>query len=601
MAVDFGLLNSGAQIPLHAKAPEPLDVAGSANRAYSIAGKATELGERQRELGSADADRKVLQEAMQGGADFNTPDGLQKTLKDVEGKLSPDAYMRLSAHTQKTQQIYNQMQEFALKKTGQEREAYMNAQEQMMPMVGQLVDFYHKTASEKGEPAAQEAVKGGRAALGAQLAAQKLPSGQPMYPPEIIKTLTEAPWEQVEALYQSSPTRNAAVKNVHAEAQVRELDARAKREELISKAMEGGGEQGWKPLVTPEGQMVRVASKGQAAGQVQTQGPDGTWSNAASMPVGARHVGDKGSGAQTGPDVLSDSTIDAITQYTTVNGKPPAVPGLGNGAAAASAKTRILNHWADSLAERGISAVDAGANAALRDSSKAALATLTKQDATIRAGISNVSSVFDKLIKDVAELGGPDSPKLRAVWNKAATDWAGDSTFVKVNQDILDLQESGARVFSGQSGAGGTSKAFLDMGKKLADAGWSLEQVVAASKNFKSLSGIREKAVDAEKKEIVNAMRGGAEPAGSKVAPETQAARDTDSKKILMTEYDRLVKSLDGLTGPAKERKMADIREMRKELKDKKIDVPEPGKTSDEWTERKLPSGVTVRVRIKQE
>ena len=249
-----------------------------------------------------------------------------------------------------------------------------------------------------------------------------------MYSPEMLKIITDAPWENVQALYQASPTRAAAVTSAYKEAQAKELEARARKESAAAKNLEGGGDQGWKIFSTPTGQMVRVASKGAEAGKPQIQGEDGTWSESAYMPPGSRPVGAKDTGAQVGAGALEDQTIADMNAYARVNGRPLQITGLGNGTAATAAKIRILNQWSRNLKERGIAAEDAGSDAALRDANKPALQALTKQDATIRAGISNVSAVFDKLIKDVAELGGPDSPKLRNIWNKAATEWAGDPT-----------------------------------------------------------------------------------------------------------------------------------------------------------------------------
>lgn len=620
MPVDFGLLG-GAQLPMSAKAPPPIDVASNIQKAYTIGDDKLNFDEKNRSLAAQASDRSIMQAAMEGGADFTTPEGVQKSLQDLQGKLSPDTFLKLQDHAAKTQQTFMETKAAALKMDGAQRGALLAQQEQAMPLVGQLLDTYSTMSEAKGEQAALEGVKAGRAALAAQLAAQKAPNGAPMYPPQVLDLIGNAPIEQLQAIYEQSPTRMAALKAAHTEAQTEEYAARVKKEEAQAKLIEGGGPKNWKAFQDADGTNYRNSP---TTGETLRQNPvTGDWAKVSGLPAGVKAAGAKGAGQPEKGSGLLPETLDYIAEYTAVNGRPPAVPAMGAGNTAA--REKYLNAWVKLMTDKGVSPGSAGAAGLERDAAKNALAALTKQESIINASATDAKLALDGIVKEVAKLGGVDSPKVREIWNKASTEWAGSPEFTALNQNIINFQEASARVFSGQSGAGGTPVAFLKQGEQLMSKGINLEQALAARENFPNLVNYRRKSVDAERTSLVDGIKnigqkkfeGDDSPAGSpasptrsgstsapgqeKVSPADQAARDKERGRVLQDEYNTQIKSLEGLTGDARERKLGDVRALRREARAVNLSLPEPGVATDAWTERTLPSGVKVKIRLKPE
>ena len=586
MAVDYGLLNQG-QIPLSSKF-QPVDTPAENQVAMANAqGKTQAVDEQKRQIDQATKDRTVLQNAMAGGADFHTPDGVNQALDSLKGQLSPDAYFRLTDHAAKTQLIYNQAKEHALKSTLDENKVHAQKMEDQMPMLGNLVKGYdEEVARSGGDPSSADAhLKDARVRMAQQMRQEGAPE-------DLVRHVESSPVEDLRSLFSNSPTYHAAMRDAVAEQQVTNGKSLAAYRQRNLDIQTG---KGWKAYTGANGEVVRMNP---ASGEmVKKNVMTGDWEPVDRMPEGARPMGAKPDAtAGTNREELKDTTISALNEYTAVNGKPPMMPSLGTGKAAQAAKTLILNHWADDLAARGISPTDAGAASLMRNASVAGLKTLTSQDAVIASGIKNSEAVFKRIVQHVAELGGADSPLVREVWSRGASA-LGDPSFVKLKQDIVDLQESAGRVYSGATGAGGTSKAFLEQGKKLADSNWSLEQVIAASKEFSKLAEARKKGVEDERAEMLNVMKDAGKSSAkpdratrtdstdTRIDPKVQAARDGDAVTLIKKEYDKAVSKLSTLTDPTeRQRTMGDVSALRDELKRNKVDVPLPAKDASAGT-----------------
>jgi hypothetical protein len=222
---------------------------------------------------------------------------------------------------------------------------------------------------------------------------------------------------------------------------------------------------------------------------------------------------------------LTPDENDYIANFTSTYGKP--IPGIPAGAGNTPARMQYLKAFAKLGMERGYDGSEAGLLALQRDSSKEALKSLIKQDTIIKAGEKDLENVFQVLRDEIKKAGGPDSPLLRKYYNKALTEWIGDPALSGVNAAYANFVETAARVFSGQSGAGGTPVAYLALAEKSIGKNPNLEQIVKLEDTMTKLFDARRKSVEFAQSDLIGKLALKPKPGSPAAAKDAAPAPDS--------------------------------------------------------------------------
>lgn len=598
MAVDFGLLG-GAQVPMSVKPFKPVDAVGNTEAAYNLAGEMTDVSEKIRQQRQSQADRQILQEAMKS-EDFSTGEGLDKALKSLQGKLSPEGFTNLANYATKVKSTEAKIKSELVNTSMDEQKLFLQQTEMAAPAIGQFLQTYQQIKQAKGEQEAQRMYQEGLPMLVQHLSQQQIAPGKPLMPPNVAQHFAQMNPDQLQEFYQGSMHRKQIVEQNFKEAQTKELEERTKKEQAQREEIERGGKGNWK-----------VYTDGTDKYEYDTK--SGRW----------KKNGDEIDVKDVPSKVASLGSRDAIVGSTgdiDFEKKPPTdwerteakkyiltnrMPQLGTGAKASESRMRILAIAAQEAENMGLSPDD---TIKLQNKIKAATEStkrLLTQSSQIRAGEENVKKVLDIVEDEVKKLGGPNSPKIRQFWNKSMTEWAGDPEFVGINQAYLDLTENMARIYSGVTGAAGTPVSFLELAKNSLPSNPNLGQVLRLKEIVPKLFDARLKATEDQLKEVTNIAtlpKSSGASSGEKVTPEEQKARDTDAGQVLTDEHKKLVSQLSGLTGEDRKRKLDDIKALRREMQSKKIPLPAFDESSQESApkveERSLKSGKKVKITV---
>lgn len=592
MPADFSLLG-GSQVPLSVKPFKPVDAVGNTEAAYTLAGEMTDVNEKLRKQKESQADRQILQEAMQSG-DFSTGAGLDDALKSLQGKLSPDGYTNLANYATKVKTTEAKIRQETANTSMEEQKLFLAQTEMAAPVIGQFLQTYNQIKQSKGQQEADRMFQEGMPMLTQHLSQQQVAPGKPLMPPNVTQFFAKMNPDQLQEFYQGSMHKKRLVEQMHQEAQTRELEERARKEEAQRKEIEQGGKGNWKTYTDGKDKYEydTKANKWRKNGD----------------PIGASEVPNTVA-ALGSRDAIKPGEVDLdekpASNWETAEAKKyimtGKMPQLGTGGRASESRMRILAIAAREAENMGMAPDDVVRLQSKIKAAQESTKRLLTQSAQIRSGEENVKKVLDIVEDEVKKLGGPNSPKVRMIWNKAMTEWAGDPEFVGINQAYMDLKESLARVYSGVTGAAGTPVSFLELASKSLPENPNLAQILKMKEIVPKLFEARLKATDDQLKEVTNIATLPKSSGGERISPEDQRARDTDAAKIMTDEHKKLVSQLSGLTGEDRKRKLNDIRDLRKEMQNKKIPLPAFDENSSEppkSEERKLKSGKSVRITV---
>jgi hypothetical protein len=610
MAADFGLLSSAGQIPLKVDTQPNIDVVGNQTRAFNLADTKVKTESDIESKQRSDSDRKVIQEAMQTGKyDLSHPDGTDALLKDTQGKLSPDTATHLAATAAKQREQYAQYQEHVAN-AGADKIKFMHAaEEEEMPLVGQLLDHVDKVREAKGEQEAQRAYQEGRTHLAADMKGKN-------YPPEVIAKLTESDPDTLRSIHQGSDMR----KRILAEQlQTEDIALKKAKEEAIRNP------QDWQQYVGGDGAQYKWNKK---AGVTQVYDKTtGTWGisegglppdakpltglgsgGKAQSPLGrlmADYDAAKASGKMTpekeaefkkgiekatgvpGGDVgdLSTDEREALVKFQAAGGKVP-IPAYGSGTGTASVglKKQFVKDFIGLMLKDGLPPDEAATTQLAQKAEQASIQKLVTQDNSLKV-VENVAKQDIENIKgELKKLGGADSPLIRKSWNKTMTEVVGDPQYSALVPYFTALQDHASRILSQSTGAGAPAVAYVNLAKGLSDPNQNLGQFITSSAAFTKQMDQRvsetEKTIkDAQKTKLNFGSHLDKPGSGSDVQdPKDQAARDKDAVTLLKQEYGKILDRLSKATAPEdRKRILNEAREARKELKNNKVDVPEPG------------------------
>lgn len=535
---NFGLLSQTAQVPMSGIPMQMNTPVENENKRLTMEGKSLDVGEQKRQLSEESQDRDVLKQVLsEQGVDLATPEGSKALLAQAKGKVSPGMYAKLADHSQKIEQNHLKNEELLASKTAEELKTYY---EQMAPLVGPMDALdkqYDKTRAEKGQVAAEAELKDGMAKLMGSAGGMKLPSGAPLFPPQLMQNLQGSPPDLLHATIANAKYTTDMVARRYKEAQSKELEARAAKEQAQAEAEKSG--KNWDLYNSADGKDQYRYSR--VSGRTQAM-RGGDWQDISAMPPDVVKPGTaqaaKASAAKDTPALTPDENQFLAELQATTGKQVPGIP-AGNGAAATKARTEYLKAFVKMAKDRGYTGDEAGEIALERDAAKEALKRLTTNNAVVVAGEKDLKNVGKLLEEEIKKLGGPQSPFIRKYWNKTATDWEGTPEFTGINAAMANYQETAARVLSGQSGAGGTPVTFLELAKKATGENPNLEQIVKLNDTMNKLFAAREQSFAGARDELLKKVSLKDKSSGeTKVSPEDQAKRDKERSFTNQNEYE---------------------------------------------------------------
>ena len=524
-------LKSNTDLPLKVQPFKPIDVAGDIAKGEALVVDQAENTQKLQTITRENQDRDAMQQMLAAGANPYTPAGVEAMLTDAKDKVSPDTYMKLVQHAQEVKKSDAALQEQVARTDVAQNTARKGFLEASQPLVEGILSAYDSIT---------KAPNGGTAAADAEL---------PKLKAQVIQQLSTQPGYKDPALLQALGMADniQAIKGIiagtdHTKQAIENglKLAETAQHEQTAKLLESGGTGVWKTYQDDKGGNYRNSPNGAVTMMLTPTG----WQPApAGLPPGAKLAGSKGAGEPQKGSNLKPETLDFMAEYERDNGKPFPVPAVGAGNTAA--RERFLNSAAELYTAGGYDGSEAGQRALRRDAGKEALKRLTTQATTIDAGARDAKLVMASIVNDVKELGGPDSPLIRKILNKGATELTGDPQYTKLNADLTAFREASARVFSGQSGAGGTPVAYLKLGEELMSNGVNLRQALDVQDKFDQLVDFRKQSVDSEKEDLLKGIRftpkAGSEldkkRADAHVSKDDQKSRDAEAVPERVREF----------------------------------------------------------------
>ena len=528
---------------------QPVDVAAGVQEGATANLASTRAQDVRMQLEDTQQTNQALKDYLSvDGADLYTSKGIEEAMPKLKGRIPPKAYLELGAARQKALTAEAQYQASLGNLNTTQLKSHTDNIEAIMELVGPLADF-------KGSPEEWPAY------LSTKLdaaAGQVGPTGAPLISPNEIANAKKLPQDTFKQLYAASKSHKSMVDTAYKEAET-------KRQEAQTNVLDEGGPQThW---TTPAGDDVLVSK----SGRVNKIDPStGDWVTLPALPPGSYKSGAKN---PAGPPVdeakkLAPEDLQWIAAYEQQTGKPiPGIP-VGMGAAAGQARQEYLKAFVKMAKERGYSGGDAGQLALVRDASKEAIKQRTTQNAAIEAGERDLIKVGDTIKEELTKLGGPSSPLVRKYWNKAATVWAGDPAFSGLNAALVNYKETAARVYSGQSGAGGTPVTYLKLAESSIGENPTLEQFSKTTETMNKLFEARKASNEGTIKGLLGTASMTPKPGSdAAVSKDEQAARDTDATNIKRSELKKARDKYRSEKDPdAKARLADDIKALEKEL-----------------------------------
>lgn len=564
MAVDFGLL--GQQTPLKSQFT-PADAVGATRATYTLAGEMVDTQEKMRAQQESAQDRAAIKEFMSGGGDLHTPTGVKSALTALQGRISPDAYMRLGQHASavaKADLDFNTKLQ-AMKDT--DLAAYDAGLERSMPLLAELKKQYDTDLSIGGKASADAKFNDARGRMLSTIQQQMASTGTPLYPAEVLNAIKSMEPAALDGVLAASKYQKGVVEQ-------RLKAAQADRAAAEAKAFETG--KSFVPYTDKAGNNYLYSAVGGIV--VKVDPATGERVRIPNLPPDATPTGSTQTAKMLATGALDEVKLTNeenawLANYQGNLGK--SIPGIPAGAGNNFARMAYIKEFVKQNMAKGYTGEEAGSVALQRDVSREALKKMITQNAIIVSGEKDLENVLDTIKEEIKKVGGPDSPLVRRYMNRAFTEVLGDPAFTGLNAAWANFQETGARVLSGQTGAGSTPVSYLKLAQESLGTNPNLAQVMKLDETMRKLFKARERAFDETRKQVL--LQAQATPKPGTPASEKAESRNAERVNVLRSEYDKeAARARDTAAAPEERaRARANVRTVREELKALGVDVPD--------------------------
>ncbi len=174
MSIDSQIPLSGAQQPSFAQ---------QAGGAMQLAG----AFEKQQEIQQQKKDQQLIQDALKGGANLNTPEGLASTAEKLKGKVSFNTYQTLTQASSEMKTNQAKQEEAYAKMQPELIEGQMKQYDFIAQNLQGALSTYETAKSQKGEQAALQDFEAAKKQIIQNVGSQQTPSGKPMINPQMLQ------------------------------------------------------------------------------------------------------------------------------------------------------------------------------------------------------------------------------------------------------------------------------------------------------------------------------------------------------------------------------------------------------------------------------
>jgi hypothetical protein len=531
-----------AAIPMSGKMAAPIDPTENAMKAYSLAGTMVDTQEKMRKQEEGQFDRKALQEFLQGGGDLSTPEGTNKALGDLKGKVSSDFYGNLIKHKDaiddhvlKQRSMINGLRADALEDMSKQDDA-------LAPMLDSLKQKYDSTAASKGKQAADAEFAQNRGQL-AQWMQQQQVAGQARFTPDVLQHVQNMPPEQL------GNTQAAA--KYHAE------QVKSRLAEVKADALQGAGD-----LFRDKVGAVYKVNK--TTGATMKQNEIGEWEPAA-LPPDAKPAGKATAqgGIEFSPDALNMASTDFLLTHREMTRATP------------EQKVAIRNNAAKMQKMAGLSDSDVLAGQVTREGMAKAQKNLGALAGATDAFENTLIKNVNTSLSHIDEANASDIPILNKWVQKGMGTTQGlPPAVAKLAIDLRNVASEYAKLSSGSLGNTQIGeKALLEISDMFSTADnpdtlrARLSEVLVDAKN--RTKGIRESqdAITSRLMDQGNALKPRGGSGDARVSAADQKSRDSDRTSIMRDELKKSMAALnDAKTPEEKARIQSDIKAIRREM-----------------------------------
>ena len=467
-----------------------------------------DLDQQRKDRQQAAADEMAMRSYAQVG-DMHSPEGLDQTLKDMQGRISTKAYLGLAAHAQQVKQQAIQYQEHLSKLDENQVQQESAASAAMANALAPLLEGVHSPEEFKVK---QQAVLANMSGL------MRADGKTPRYSPQALQQVANMDSDALMMLAKTSGNRAQVAKIAHEE----QATKTAMAQEEAARARAEGKTEAWKG---PNGETLERSQNGNLVMQIDPE--SGQSKVLPALPPGSVRIDATGSGAgkaalaQVPP--LRPEVAQFFAEYSQSTGKPyPGIP-AGTGAGGALTRSIYLNSVYEQAKQKGYTGSQAGELAFERDTTKKVITDLKGKNAVTEAGEKNLEKVGARVVAELEKLGGPDSPVVRNAWKRTSGDLMGDPKFAALGTAMTDYIESAARVYSGQTGAGGTPVTYLDLAEKsIGTKTPNLGQFQAVTTMLHGLAEDRRASYSETIKDLTESVRMKDKPGAETSVPATQ-------------------------------------------------------------------------------
>ena len=498
-------------------------------------------------------DDSVLKDYMSlPDTNMYTAAGLDKSLADLKGRVSPQQYMKLIDHTSKFKED-----------TVKYQTSLNKLNDSQIAQTEQVLDRISSNFKPLVDATTPEEFNAKRGELVASMSAETLNNGQPKFTPKQIADTAGYTREQVKQYWNVSSARKELIKNHKDEAAARLEEQRVAESKARQKMIEEGGVSGQKLAIVQDIQ-ERVASGEitKEQGAVEMSAVSGTPRQSvlevkAGMSKAA--LADPW-GERTGSPGIMDAAIGKAVRGDPISFGPSS--GLKEPTEQVAAK--LANDPIISQIAAKTRRVDIPA-----------LAAITKQGDFIKIGESTVQDLLPALAPYLKTQNPTGIKLVNDVILKVQKAF-GDADPIIAEQFITSLQADIARVQAGQTGAAATPVSFVKQAGIYVPTGLSEGNYKLVFDAVQREMKARTSSVDAKKAEIEGRMthnydlvRARAErlypkpgSEATKIPADTQRDRDTDAYQIKMQEFEKtsqLVKDLESEASKATDPKIKEV------------------------------------------
>ncbi len=519
MVVQAGLLN--AQIPMSAKTAQ-VDGLGSYMKGAEAKDELGDLKVKDEQRQLVAKDHAIVQDYLSSGGELYTPDGQEKAVKDLKGKISSQSYMGLVDHATKAKQADVKMRQDLMNMSADQLAIRQTQLEKGLTYLAQPLQVYEEAVKAKGTQGAAADFDTVKGQIVQAASAEKLPDGSPAFPPEIIQRLQGASPDQLKAMLATTKYQKDVNQQHLQESQMRRNDALAKFDEARAQAtLDNGGMTRGAPS-----EIAKIDADVKAGRISPEQGKQ--------MVDGI--VAKKSKGAD-----VSNLSADALERAATDHYQFGTLPARLN----AFERSQILNRSAAIATEAGDTAEAANIRQVANKANKTALSTVTRQE--------QMTSVFEKdaekrlgLVLDLAkkaDLSG--SPALNRWLRAGRTTIAGDADVNNLNSAMISLQAELAKVLSGALGNAGVSDAARAEAAQIINANMSPEMLDSLAPNIRKELKFKLDSFREQKQQLMTEMKvpgGGPQlrrttDRGEDLPPSGTAEHDAEAAKQTARDY----------------------------------------------------------------